>query len=299
MSIIPFDDRDGYIWMDGKMLPWREAKLHVLSHGLHYASSVFEGERAYDGNIFKLREHSTRLQKSAAWLDFELPISVEELGQVCKDVIKANNTPDGYVRPVAWRGADQLAVSAIGSRIHLAVASWTWPKYFFPKGGEGTGLALGTSKWKRPHPDTMPVQSKAAGVYTIGTIAKHEANKAGFDDALMLDYRGRVAESTGSNLFLVKGNKIKTPIPECFLNGITRQTIIVLARELGYEVEECIVMPDELAHFDEVFVTGTAAEVSTVGKIDDHNYQAYGPVMTRIQDAYSNLVRQKPKSAAA
>ena len=299
MSIIPFDDRDGYIWMDGKMLPWRDAKLHVLSHGLHYASSVFEGERAYGGEIFKLRAHSIRLQKSAEWLDFELPISVEELDKVCRDVIAANDTPDGYVRPVAWRGADQLAVSAIGSRVHLAVASWTWPKYFFPKGGEGAGLALGTSKWRRPHPSTMPVQSKAAGVYTIGTIAKHEANKAGFDDALMLDYQGRVAESTGSNLFLVKGKTIKTPIPECFLNGITRQTIIALARDLGYTVEECIVMPEELGTFDEVFVTGTAAEVSTVGKIDSHAYQANGPVTTRIHDAYGEMVRRKVKSAVA
>lgn len=296
--IIPFDDRDGYIWMNGKMLPWRDAKLHVLSHGLHYGSSVFEGERVYGGNTFKLREHSVRLIKSGEWLDFKIPYTVEELEKATREVIAANNIVDGYVRPVAWRGSEQMAVSAPNSKIHVAIACWQWPKYFFPKGGDNSGLALKTSKWRRPDPSTMPVQAKACGNYTIGTLAKHEADRAGYDDAFLLDYKGRVAESTGSNLFAVKGKKIKTPTPECFLNGITRQTIIALARELGFDVEECVIMPEEMKNFDEVFVTGTAAEVAPVSKIDNIQYEI-GAVTHKIKDAYAELVRRKPKATAA
>ncbi len=297
-TLIPFDDRDGYIWMDGKMLPWRDATMHVLSHGLHYGSSVFEGERVYGGTIFKLREHSERLIRSGEMLDFKIPMTLKEIEDVSREVVEANKITDGYVRPVAWRGSEQMAVSAPLATIHVAFACWQWPKYFFPKAGENKGLALKTSEWRRPDPRTMPVQSKASGIYTIGTLAKHAADKAGYDDALLLDYKGRVAESSGSNLFAVKDGMLKTPVPECFLNGITRQTIIKLARDMGYKVEETIIMPEELADFDEIFVTGTAAEVAAVGKIDDIEYEI-GPITKALEKAYGDLVRQKPKTTAA
>jgi len=294
----PFDDRDGYIWMDGKMLAWRDAKLHVLSHGLHYGGSVFEGERVYGGNIFKLREHSDRLRKSAEMLDFSVPFTVEEIENASKEVCEANDIVDGYVRPLAWRGTEQIAVSAQNCVTHVAIACWAWPKYFFPKGGDDGGIALKTSKWRRPDPTTAPVQSKAAGNYAIGTMAKHEAESAGYDDALMLDFRGRVAESSGSNLFIVKDGKMKTPIPECFLNGLTRQTVMKLASEMGYEMEEGIIMPEDLQHVDEIFVTGTAAELSAVSKIDDMEFKV-GPVTKKFQETYADLVRSKAKTTAA
>lgn len=292
MAMIPFDDRDGYIWMDGEMLPWRDARTHILCHGLHYGSAVFEGERIYGGNIFKLRAHSQRLIGSGEMLDMQIPLSVDEIDDISREVVKANNVENGYVRPIAWRGSEQMAISAMDTTIHVAFACWDWPKYFFPKGGEGKGIALLTSSWRRPHPSTAPVQSKASGIYMIGTIAKHEADRQGYDDVLMLDYAGRVAESSGSNIFLVKGNTIATPEPECFLNGITRQTVMKLASELGYDVEEREIMPDELGSFEEVFVTGTAAEITSVGKIDDKEYPT-GPVTQKLQDAYRDLVHQK------
>ncbi len=294
--IIPFDDRDGYIWMDGKMLPWREAMLHVLSHGLHYGGSVFEGERVYGGTVFKLREHSARLIASGRMVDFEIPYTVEQIDEATREVVAANNITDGYVRPIAWRGSEQIAVSGQQCSVRVAIATWPWPKYFFPKGGEG--VALRTSKWTRCDPRSMPVQSKSCAIYTIGTIAKHEAERAGFDDALMLDLKGRVAEATGANLFTVKDGKIKTPVPECFLNGITRQTVIRLARELGYDLEEGVIMPADLGDVDEVFLTGTAAEVAIVSKIDDFDYES-GPVGRHLKDAYADLVRQKKPGATA
>lgn len=297
-TIIPFDDRDGYIWMDGKMLPWRDARLHVLSHGLHYGGSVFEGERVYDGQIFKLREHSERFKKSAELLDFTIPMTIEEIEDASREVAEANGIADGYIRPIAWRGPEQLAVAAPNVSVRVAFACWDWPKYFFPKGGEGKGVYLQTSQWLRPDPRTSPVQSKAAGIYMVGTMAKHTAERAGYDDALMLDYKGRVAESTGSNIFMIKDGAIKTPVPECFLNGITRQTIIKLARDLGYKVEETTIMPDEILTADELFLTGTAAEVTPVGKID-HTEFSTGKITKEIQDAYATLVRQKPTSTRA
>lgn len=285
-----YDDRDGWIWMNGKMLPWREAKLHVLSHGLHYGSSVFEGVRVYGGRIFKNREHSQRLINSGKLLDFTIPMSVDDICRVSEEIIEANKIEDGYLRPVAWRGSEMMAISAQQSKIHVAFACWPWPKYFFPKGGEGKGLALRTAEWRRPHPDTAPVQAKAAGIYMISTIAKHTADRAGYDDVLMLDYKGRVAESSGSNIFLVKNGMIKTPVPECFLNGITRQTVIKMARDMGYTVEETTILPEEIKTFEEVFVTGTAAEITAVGKIDDLEFKL-GPVTKKIQAAYSDIVR--------
>ncbi len=291
MNSVPFDKRDGFIWLDGKMLPWREAKLHVLSHGLHYGGSVFEGERVYSGNVFKLREHSQRLIDSASMLDMHITQSLEEIEEVSREVLEANNIVDGYLRPIAWRGAEQMAVSGQNTTIHVAFACWEWPKYFFPKGGEDKGIALRTSKWRRPDPTTSPVHAKAAGNYAIGTMAKHEAEKAGYDDAFMLDYKGRVAESSGSNIFFVKDNTIRTPFAECFLNGITRQTVLKMAQDMGYDAQEATIMPDEIGQYDEVFVTGTAAEITAVGKIDDHEYTP-GAVTKRLQEAYSDLTRQ-------
>ncbi len=292
MTNIPFDDRDGYIWMDGEMRPWRDAKLHVLSHGLHYGGAVFEGERVYDGQIFKLREHSQRLIDSAAMIDMDLPMSVEEIDAVSREIIEANNIRDGYVRPIAWRGTEQLAVSAQKNTIHVAFACWQWPKYFFPKGGDDKGISLKTVKWRRPDPTTAPVQSKAASNYVIGTMAKHEAERVGFDDAFMLDYQGRVAESSGSNIFFVKDGQVKTPKAECFLNGITRQTVLKIMADMGIEAEETTIMPEEIGAFEEVFVTGTAAEITSVGRIDDHHYTP-SAFTKRLQDAYKELTLKK------
>jgi branched-chain amino acid aminotransferase len=291
MTLIPFDDRDGYIWMDGRMLPWREAKLHVLSHGLHYGGSVFEGERVYEGETFKLHEHSARLIKSAEYLDMKIDMTAEALDEVTREVIEANSIAEGYVRPVAWRGAEQLAISGQLTKIHVAIACWQWPKYFFPKGEDG-GIALRTSGWRRPDPSTAPVQSKAAGIYMIGTISKHEAERAGFDDVLMLDYKGRVAESSGANLFMVKDGALFTPDPECFLNGITRQTVLQLAQDMGYKATVTTIMPDELLKADEIFVTGTAAEITPVSRIDETSFKV-GKVTKEFQDAYHALVRRK------
>lgn len=288
MTLIPYDDRDGYIWMDGKMLPWRDAKLHVLSHGLHYGGSVFEGERMYNGKIFKLEDHSDRLIQSAALLDFKLNFTAAEISEATREVAAANNMQDAYMRPIAWRGPEQMGVSALLSRTRIAIACWAWPKYFSEDAAE-RGIALVTSTWRRPHPQSMPVQSKASGLYMIGTMAKHAAERAGYDDALMLDHKGNVAEATGANIFLVREGVIRTPPPESFLNGITRQTVIGLARSLGYTVLEEEVTPQDLPSFDEIFVTGTAAEVTAIGKIDDYEYKV-GPVTKRLQKAYSDLV---------
>lgn len=298
MTLTPFDDRDGFIWMDGQMLPWREAKLHVLSHGLHYGGGVFEGVRVYGGTPFKLREHSERLIESGRIMDMKIPLTAQELDDFSMDVLEANKIVDGYLRPVAWRGAEQLAISAQQTKIHVALACWQWPKYFFPKGGEGKGISLMTSKWRRPDPRTAPVHAKAAGIYMIGTLAKHEAERAGFDDVLMLDYKDRVAESSGSNLFMVKDGVLKTPVPECFLNGITRQTVIGMARDMGYEVQEITIMPDDLKKADEIFVTGTAAEITAVGGIDGVEFET-GPVTKRFQEAYRDLVYGKATKKAA
>lgn len=296
--LIPFDDRDGFIWLDGKMVPWRDAKLHVLSHGLHYGGCVFEGERVYGGNIFKLREHSERFIRSAELLDFKIPMTVREIEDASNEVVEINGIVDGYVRPVAWRGADQLAVSGQKCTVRVAFATWQWPKYFFPKGGDDSGLALKTSEWVRPDPRSAPVQSKASGNYMIGTMAKHAAERAGYDDALMYDTKGNIAESTGSNLFMVKNGMLKTPVADSFLNGITRQTVIKLAHDLGYTVEECIITPQELEKAEEIFLTGTAAEVAPVGKIDNREYRI-GPVTNRIKSTYADLVRQNPRKTAA
>ena len=292
MALVPFDDRDGSIWMDGVMVPWRDAKLHVLSHGLHYASGVFEGERAYAGNIFKLREHSERLIQSGRILGFEIPWTADQIDAACKEVLAANGLTDGYVRPIAWRGTEQLSVSAQQTRIHLAIATWAWPNLF----GDDRmkGVRLGMAKWKRPHPETAPTASKAAGLYMIGTLSKHAAEAEGFDDALMLDWRGQVSEATGANIFFVMDGALHTPTPDCFLDGITRRTVMAIARRHQMKVVERTIMPDEIGRANEVFLAGTAAEVTPVREIAGQHYTP-GPVTEVLLRDYEALVRMTPE----
>jgi len=295
--MIPMDDRDGFIWFDGKLVPWRDAKIHVLTHGLHYASAVFEGSRAYGGNIFELTRHNERLAKSAEILGFSLPYGTAELDAACKAVLRANGHVDAYVRPVAWRGSEQLGVAAQHTKIHVAIATWEWPSYFAPELRE-RGIKLTMAKWRRPAPDTAPTQAKAAGLYMICTLSKHTAEAEGWHDALMLDYRGQLAEATGANLFLIKEGVVHTPTPDCFLNGLTRQTVIGLARARGIKVVERAMFPEELKTADEVFITGSAAEVTAIGQIDDYHYQV-GAITRLLRDDYEKLVRQPAKSEAA
>ena len=297
MSVLPFDDRDGVIWFDGKLVPWREAQVHVLTHGLHYASCVFEGERAYNGAIFKMTEHHQRLRRSAEILGFELPHTVEAIDAGAMAVLSANKLVDAYVRPVAWRGSEMMGVSAQKSKIHVAVAAWEWPAYFAPE-MLAKGIRMTFAPWRRPAPDTAPTASKAAGLYMICTMSKHAAEAKGYNDCLMLDYRGRVAEATGANIFLIQDGKIHTPIPDCFLDGITRRTVIDLARRRGLEVIERAIMPDELGQFSEVFLTGTAAEVTPVGEIDQHKFTV-GKITRDLMTAYADLVRGKASKASA
>jgi branched-chain amino acid aminotransferase len=289
MSAPSFDDRDGLIWLNGKMVDWRDAKIHVLSHALHYASSVFEGVRSYGGNIFKLTEHSQRLIDSAALLGFKIPYSLEEINTACINTCKANDIVDGYLRPLAWRGSEMMAISAQATTIHLSVATWAWPSYFTPE-ARMKGIRLKTGPWKRPSAEMEPVHAKAAGLYMICTLSKHAVEAEGYDDALMLDWRGQVAESTGANIFLLMGDgKLHTPTPDCFLNGITRQTVIELAKARGIEVIERAIMPEELADTKEVFLTGTAAEVTPVGEIDTHKYIP-GDVCKTLMEDYDRAV---------
>ena len=296
MDSPPFDDRDGVIWFNGEMVPWRDAKLHVLSHALHYASAVFEGERCYGGKIFKLTEHSERLAFSAGELGFELPYSVAEIDAACIAVCQANEIVDGYIRPFAWRGSEMMGVSAQQTRINVAIAAWAWPSYFSPE-ARMKGIRLKTSKWRRPSPETEPVHAKAAGLYMICTLSKHAAEAEGFDDCLMLDWRGQVAEATGANIFFVMGDgKLHTPTPDCFLDGITRQTVIELAKERGIEVIERVIMPDELKNTTEIFLTGTAAEVTPVGAIDDLKFTV-GDITRWMMEDYDKVVG-KPEPGA-
>ncbi len=295
MSLVPYDDRDGFIWLDGTMVPWREAKLHVLSHALHYASCVFEGERVYDGRIFKLTEHTRRLLDSADLLGFQIPYDLAAIEQACKQVVAANGIGDGYVRPVAWRGAEMMGVSAQRCRIHLAIAAWTWPAYFTPE-ARLKGIRMTRGLYQRPSPATAPTQSKAAGLYMICTLSKHDAEAKGYDDALMLDYRGWLAEGTGANLFLVMGGRIHTPTPDCFLDGITRQTVIGLARARGIEIVERHIQPEELARADEVFLTGTAVEVTPVREIDEYRFEV-GPITRQLIGDFDALTRQPAQQA--
>jgi branched-chain amino acid aminotransferase len=293
-----YDDRDGNIWFDGEMTPWRDAKVHLLTHALHYGSGVFEGVRMYGGKIFKLQEHSERLIASAKIMGFDIPYSLEQINQACIDACKINNITDGYLRPIAWRGSEMMGVAAQKNTIHLAVAAWEWPSYFSPE-ARNKGITLKTSKWRRPAANTAPVHAKACGLYMIATLSKHDAEKNGFTDSLMLDYRGHVAEATGANIFMEMGDgKLHTPTPDCFLDGITRRTVIDLAHARGIEVIERTIMPEELANATQVFLTGTAAEVTPVGAIDEHTYNV-GDIIKTLRDDYEKLVGRTSAEAAA
>lgn len=297
MSMIPFDDRDGFIWFNGELVPWRDANIHVLSHGLHYGSCVFEGERSYGGEIFKMTEHHERLRRSAEVLGFEIPYGVAEIDAASMQVLAANRIVDGYVRPVAWRGSEMMGVSAQRNRINLAIAAWEWPAYFSPE-ARLKGIRMKISDWKRPAPDTAPTNSKAAGLYMICTMSKHAAEAEGYSDALMLDYRGRIAEATGANIFLVQDGKLHTPEPDCFLDGITRRTVIALARERGYAVIQRAIVPEELADTSEVFLTGTAVEVTPVSEIGPYRFTP-GDITRDLLMAYDELVKQAGQAPAA
>jgi branched-chain amino acid aminotransferase len=297
MSLQPFDDRDGHIWLNGALVPWRDAKVHVLTHALHYASAVFEGERVYGGQVFKLTEHSQRLIDSGRILGFDVPMTVEELDEATRAVVAANNIVDGYVRPIAWRGSEMMGVSAQATRINVGIATWVWPSYFDPA-QKMKGIRLAMADWRRPDPMTAPCKSKAAGLYMICTMSKHKAEDEGYADALMLDYRGYVAEATGANIFLVIDGKIHTPTPDCFLDGITRRTVIGLANARGYEVIERHIKPEELAQVSEVFLTGTAAEVTPVGEIGPYHFTP-GTICKTLMDDYEAAVRTPATAQAA
>jgi len=294
MATIAYDKLEGSIWYNGKMMPWEEAQIHVLSHGLHYASAVFEGERVYGGEIFKLAEHTDRLLNSAFILDFKIPYSADEINAACRETVLKNNITDGYVRPVAWRGSEMMGVSAQENRINLSIAVWQWPSYFDPE-ARTVGIKLKMTDWLRPDPRTAPVHSKAAGLYMICTLSKHAAEAAGYDDALMLDWRGQVAESTGANIFFVINGKLHTPIPDCFLDGITRRTVIDLAKARGIEVIERVIMPEEMAQATECLLTGTAAEVTPVGVIDDYRFTP-GAITKQLIEDFENLVHRRAAS---
>jgi branched-chain amino acid aminotransferase len=295
MALVPFDDRDGWIWLDGKFAAWREAKVHVLTHALHYASAVFEGMRMYGGEIFKLTEHIERLFKSAEILDFSIPFSVTQIEQACKEACARNGLADCYLRPIAWRGSETIGVSAQNSTIHVAVAVWEWPSYFKPE-EKTRGIALTWAKYKRPSPETAPTASKAAGLYMICTISKHAAEREGFADAMMLDWRGYVAEATGANVFFVRDGVLHTPDPDCFLDGITRQAVIKLAKEKGFEVVARHILPEELVTFSECFIVGTAAEVTPVARIGDYRFKP-GNISLALMDDFARLVRRERQMA--
>ena len=284
-----YDDRDGKIWMDGKLIEWRDANVHILTHAMHYASSVFEGERCYSGKIFKSLEHTKRLHTSANLLDFEIPFSVDEIEAAKMETLKANGLTDAYVRPVAWRGSgEDMGVAAKRNKVHLAIAVWEWGNYYGDAKTKGAKLDI--AKWKRPSPETAPSQAKAAGLYMIATMSKHAAEAKGCSDALMFDYRGYVAEATGANMFFVKNGEVHTPTPDAFLNGITRQTVIDMLREKGINVIERHIMPEELEGFEQCWLTGTAAEVTPVGQIGDYNFEV-GAMALDISASYEKLVR--------
>jgi branched-chain amino acid aminotransferase len=286
-----YDDRDGWIWLDGKLVPWREAEVHVLTHALHYASSVFEGQRAYGGEIFKLTQHSERLRKSARLLDFEIPWSVEQIDAACREVLAASGLENAYMRPLAWRGSEQMGVSAQKAKIHLAIAVWPWPAYF---GDDAIrrGLRLDISRWRRPAPYTAPTESKASGLYMICTLARHQAQAKGYDDALMFDWRGQIAEATGANVFFIRDGALHTPTPDCFLDGITRRTVMDLARRRGIEVVERAIWPEELEGFSELFLTGSAAEVTPVASAGPWNFQV-GELTMQLRNDYLDLANRR------
>ena len=288
MEIIPFDKRIGFIWYNGEFVEWQNATTHVLNHGLHYGSCVFEGLRVYGEKIYKLEKHTDRLFFSAQRMGIDVPYSKDEINKAHEETIKKMNIKYGYVRPVIWRGSEMMAISAQKNKINVAVATWEWPSYF-TKEDRLKGISLQTAVWKRPPPDCIPTDTKAAGLYMICTLSKHEAEKNGYTDALMLDYKGRVSESTGSNIFLVINGEIHTPVPDCFLNGITRQAVIEIAKNEGINVIERDIYPDEISKAEEIFLTGSAVEVTPVGKIDNQNFKV-GNITTKISSLYMKEV---------
>ena len=285
-----FDNREGYIWFNGDFVDWADVKLHVLSHALHYASSVFEGERVYKKKIFKLNEHTERLFYSANTMDMEIPYTMDEVNEACNSTVKKNNIIDGYVRPIAWRGAEMMGVSAQNTKINFAVAVWEWPSYFDPE-ERLKGIRLSLSKWRRPSPETIPCDTKAAGLYMICTLSKHDAEKNGYADSLMLDFEGYVAEATGANVFFIKDNEIHTPSPDCFLDGITRRTVIELAKMRGLSIIERKILPEEMAEFTECFLTGTAVEVTPVSQIGQYDFKP-GQITKDLMEDYISLVNK-------
>jgi branched-chain amino acid aminotransferase len=295
MSIVPFDQREGVIWMNGEFVPWKDAKVHVLTHGLHYASAVFEGERAYGGEIFKLTEHTQRLFDSAEMLDMKIPYTVAEIDAACRETLKRQGFADAYVRPIAWRGSEMMGVSAQSSKINVAVAIWQWPSYFDPAQLD-KGIRLDIAEYRRPDPMTAPAKAKAVGLYMICTISKHKAERKGYADAMMLDWRGRVAECTGANIFFVKNGEIHTPTPDCFLDGITRRTVMGLAQKRQIKVIERAITPEELTGFDQCFIVGTAAEVTPVGEIGPYKFTV-GDLTRTLRSDYLNEVQPKKKAA--
>ncbi|WP_062203701.1 branched-chain amino acid aminotransferase [Aureimonas sp. AU12] len=295
MSTVPFDQLDGQIWFNGEFLDWKDAKIHVLTHGLHYGSSVFEGERAYGGEIFKLREHTERLIASGKILGFDLPYGAAEIDAACNELLRRQGFTDAYVRPIAWRGSESMGVSAQKNRINVAIAIWQWPSYFDPE-QRMKGIRLDIADYCRPDPRTAPSKAKASGLYMICTISKHAAEAKGYADALMLDWRGHVAEATGANVFFVRDGVIHTPDPDCFLDGITRRTVIDLAKRRGYEVVVRTILPDELSDFTECFLCGTAAEVTPVAEVGPYQFQP-GDITRRLVEDY--MAEVTPKRLAA
>tara|TARA_B100000575_G_scaffold47635_1_gene34690 strand:+ start:10 stop:900 length:891 start_codon:yes stop_codon:yes gene_type:complete len=293
MEPVPYDKRNGKIWFNGQIVDWKDAKLHVLTHGLHYGSCVFEGERVYNGEIFKLREHTDRLIYSAKRMGFEIPYTADEIDKACNEIIKVQKVKNGYVRPVAWRGSEMMAISAQRNKIHFAIATWEWGSYFDPKIKEN-GIKLNISKWRRPAPNTIPWDTKAAGLYMICTLSKHEAEKEGFNDALMLDHEDYVAEATGANIFFIdeKLKEIHTPTPDCFLDGITRRTIINIAEKKGFKINERKIKLNELKNFDACFLTGTAAEVTPVSQIGEYKFKVTSSI-GEFFDRYLEIVNNK------
>jgi len=292
MDLIPFDKRTGKIWYNGSLVSWTDAKVHVLSHGLHYASCVFEGERVYDGDIFKLNDHTERLFYSATRLGIKIPYSANDINNACKEIVSIQKVKNGYVRPFVWRGSEMMAISAQKTKIHVAIATWEWGSYFDPK-LKLQGIKLNISKWKRPAPDTIPWDTKAAGLYMICTLSKHEAEKKGFTDSLMLDYEGNVAEATGANIFFKdKEGNLHTPVPDSFLDGITRRCVIDIAKSKGIKIIERKFKPDEMSNFTSCFLTGTAAEITPVSQIDKYNFKVCN-VIKDLSESYQALVREK------
>ncbi|MCK0102706.1 branched-chain amino acid aminotransferase [Pseudohalocynthiibacter sp. F2068] len=284
-----YDDRDGKIWMDGKLIEWRDANVHILTHAMHYASSVFEGERAYNGKIFLSRKHSERLIRSGQLIDFQVPYSVDEIEKAKEEVLAASGLQDAYVRAVAWRGAgEDMGVASARNPVRMAIAAWEWGAYYGDAKMKGAKLDI--SKWKRPSPETIPSSAKAAGLYMICTMSKHAAEAKGCSDAMMFDYRGYVAEATGANIFFVKDGEVHTPDPDCFLNGLTRQTVIGMLKDRQIKVHERHIMPEELEGFEQCWLTGTAAEVTPVGQIGDYNFEV-GALTRDIAEGYEKLVR--------